>query len=238
MHDDTLARLNKCLAEGPLRPLPSEPIEPSLLDRMVDDAYPTITEVAREDPAALRDLVVQPKYTVADSHGRYFDVREFLIRVLDELDTSGELLLDVACETAAEWYARVAAIDRIGRRGSPALLRRLLGILDELEVDGEVSSAVIAVLAQIDSPRLCPWFAVCPTNSVATVSFSHGVSSGTPRHCFRSSWRPLSAMPLGWNATTSSATGRWPKTHSEECRACSASCRSRMGLPLHRRGPC
>ena len=107
-----------------------------------------LRRVASEDPSALRDLILQSEYAAPDSHGRCYRVRKLMVTVLDELDSSGRLLLDVACNSNAAWYTRVAAIDCLGKRGDSDLLRQIVAVLHESNVETEITSAAVSAFAE------------------------------------------------------------------------------------------
>lgn len=158
MTDDVVLRMDQILAKGALRPLPKGAMDPWVLDQMVIEGCARIKEIARSNPTAVRDLVLQEKYASADSFDRYYRVRQVLVQMLDQLDSSGELLLEVARDPKAAWYARVASIEQIGKRGESSLLKALLAILDDSRASSEVLRAIVKAVVDNRFKEGLPFF--------------------------------------------------------------------------------
>ena len=103
---------------------------------------------AQNDPARLYNLLQQPDYKLADQHNFYFELRTLLIEALDQLDYSGEFLLELALSPESSWYTRRQAIAFIKIRQNKTLLLDLLPVLEESGLPGDIRAMLALTLAE------------------------------------------------------------------------------------------
>ncbi|WP_447969936.1 hypothetical protein [Nitrospira sp. M1] len=155
MRSSTRLQLRTVLVSDFFAPLPDETIDDSVIQERIKDIYPKLLTLGREDPEAIRWAIMQQEYGVSVTHGLDYDARQTLVKVLNEVDASGKLLLRVALDNHAHFGDRVAAMGYLAARNEQALVKPLLPLLTK-PLTGEIRSAALDALARCGVQEALP----------------------------------------------------------------------------------
>ncbi len=153
IRSQTRKQLHRILATEFFVPLPNESIDSSVIQERIDRIYPKLLTLGSEDPEAIRWAIMQQDYDVPVTHG--MDCHQTLVKVLNEVDTSGKLLLSIALDNHAHFRDREAAMRYLATRKEQTLVRPLLPLLLK-PLTGEIRSAALDALARCGVQEALP----------------------------------------------------------------------------------
>lgn len=113
-----------------------------------DEQITELLSEVHDDPARIYQLLHLQHYGVADQADFYFELRTLLTEALDQLDHSGDYLLQVALSPDISWYVRRQAVYFLKGRRINHLILRLMPLLEETGLQGEIRAAVATALGQ------------------------------------------------------------------------------------------
>ncbi len=113
-----------------------------------DEQIATLLSHFHDNPAYIQALLQQRDYGLPDQQDFYFELRTLLTEALDQVDTSGEHLLEVALAHDTSWYVRRQAVYLIKARQNKQLVARLIPLLTESGLQGEIRATAATTLAQ------------------------------------------------------------------------------------------
>ncbi len=120
-----------------------------------DEQISELLSDVHDDAARVYDLLQLQDYEVVDHNDFYFELRSLLTEALDQVDQTGNFLLEAALSQETAWYVRRQTVYLLKARRKPNLMLELLPLLEEHGLQGEIRAVVATTLGhyQLEEAR-------------------------------------------------------------------------------------
>lgn len=142
-HQDSIIQtaITTVLTEELFAPLPDTEFDYSVIEERIDRVYPKLLTIGRQDPHAIRWALKHADWGPL-THGLDGDAHQTLMKVLNAVDHTGEIILSVALDRKAHWHDRKEAIEYLATRNQQHLIEPLRDLIVN-PYPGEIRAAAL-----------------------------------------------------------------------------------------------
>lgn len=148
-------QLRAVVVDEILAPLPRDCIQRSDIQKRIDRIYPKLLNLGHQDPQAIKWTILQKYDDITTSNGWEIEAQMTLMRVLNEVDISGEILLSIALDKHVHQFDRANAMEYLASRKQKHLVEPLRDLFIK-PYEGEIRAAALDALAQCGIQDILP----------------------------------------------------------------------------------